>query len=96
MVIGFHVSSYEETEVVEETVKIGDRFETLRDCVAKLLDGFGWRPLSSEWDYSKTVDRVRTELFAEETQNCSSQVDRSEASQSVTNSQLNILWIRSK
>ncbi len=68
MVIGFHVSSYEETEVVEETVKIGDRFETLRDCVAKLLDGFGWRPLSSEWDYSKTVDRVRTELFAEETQ----------------------------
>lgn len=68
MVIGAHVSSYEETEVVNATVKVGDRFETLRECVAALLDGFGWRPLSTEWDYSKTVERVRAELFAEETQ----------------------------
>jgi AcrR family transcriptional regulator len=66
MLIGSHVSSYEETEVINSTVKIGDRFETLRDCVATLLDGFGWRPLSTEWDYSKTVERVRSELFAEE------------------------------
>ena len=68
MVIGAHVSSYEETEVVNTTVKVGDRFETLQDCVAALLDGFGWRPLSTEWDYSKTIERVRSELFAEETQ----------------------------
>ena len=68
MVIGSHVSSYEETEVVNETIKEGDRFETLRDCVATLLDGFGWRPMSTEWDYAKTVERVRTELFAEEMQ----------------------------
>lgn len=37
-------------------------------CVATLLDGFGWRPLSTEWDYAKTVERVRSELFAEEMQ----------------------------
>jgi AcrR family transcriptional regulator len=28
-----------------------------------LMDGFGWRPLSSEFDYSKTVARVREEFF---------------------------------
>jgi AcrR family transcriptional regulator len=31
-----------------------------------LLDGLGWRPLSSEWDYSATERRVLAEVFAEE------------------------------
>lgn len=68
MVVGTHVTSYEVTEVAQETMREGDRFETLRECVATLLDGFGWRPLSTEWDYSKTVERVRSELFADEMQ----------------------------
>jgi AcrR family transcriptional regulator len=31
-----------------------------------LLDGFGWKPLSSEWDYQSTVRRVRQQIFPKE------------------------------
>jgi hypothetical protein len=27
------------------------------------MDGFGWRPLSSEWDYRSTMRRIHEELF---------------------------------
>ncbi|MCP4642234.1 MAG: helix-turn-helix transcriptional regulator [bacterium] len=37
----------------------------LRSCDA-LGDGYGWQPLSTEWDYNATRERVRDELFAEE------------------------------
>ena len=28
-----------------------------------LLDGYDWRPLSTEWEYAATIERVRTEVF---------------------------------
>ncbi len=31
-----------------------------------LLDGFGWKPLSTEHDYSATIRRVLQEVFPEE------------------------------
>ena len=31
-----------------------------------LLDGYGWRPLSHEWDYEKTSERIQVEVFADE------------------------------
>ena len=31
-----------------------------------LLDGYGWKPLSSEWDYDATRRRIEDEVFAEE------------------------------
>jgi hypothetical protein len=31
-----------------------------------LLDGLGWRPLTREWDYQKTFERIRREVFADE------------------------------
>ncbi len=31
-----------------------------------MMDGFGWRPLSSEWDYNETLRRISTELFTPE------------------------------
>lgn len=31
-----------------------------------LLDGMGWKPLSTEFDYAKTWDRARKELFSKE------------------------------
>ena len=30
-----------------------------------VLDGIGWHPLSSEWDYSKTIKRFYSEVFPE-------------------------------
>lgn len=31
-----------------------------------LADGYGWRPLSTEWDYEETIGRVRREIFPAE------------------------------
>jgi AcrR family transcriptional regulator len=38
----------------------------LRWNVRLLLDGMGWKPLSSEWDYDETQRRVLEEVFPEE------------------------------
>ncbi|MEM8835746.1 MAG: helix-turn-helix domain-containing protein [Planctomycetota bacterium] len=31
-----------------------------------MLDGYQWAPLSSEWDYERTIERIRQEVFADE------------------------------
>jgi AcrR family transcriptional regulator len=33
-----------------------------------LADSYGWRPLSTEWDYDETLRRVHLQIFPEETQ----------------------------
>ena len=30
-----------------------------------ILDGIGWKPVSGEWDYAKTIKRFYRELFPE-------------------------------
>lgn len=49
-------------------IQVTDPFSTLRDNVQVLLDGFGWRPLSSEWDYAETTRRIAKEVFPDEFQ----------------------------
>jgi len=39
--------------------------------VSAVLDGLGWKPLSSEFDYPATMQRVQNEVFAEELASCS-------------------------
>jgi AcrR family transcriptional regulator len=34
--------------------------------VSLVLDGLQWRPLSSEFDYNPTLERIRSEVFADE------------------------------
>ena len=34
--------------------------------LALLLDGYGWRPLSTEWDYKETRERVYREVFPDD------------------------------
>jgi AcrR family transcriptional regulator len=41
---------------------VGDPASALRRGMHALLDGYGWRPLSTEWDYDTTLSRVRKEL----------------------------------
>ncbi len=31
-----------------------------------LLDGYGWQPLSSQWDYAASVERIKMEVFSDE------------------------------
>jgi len=42
---------------------VGDPRVVLRRLGGRLLDGLGWRPLSSEWDYRATMARIYAEVF---------------------------------
>jgi AcrR family transcriptional regulator len=44
---------------------VNDVVKVLRRSGSVILDGFGWRPLSSDWDYRKTMRRIYGELFPE-------------------------------
>jgi AcrR family transcriptional regulator len=44
---------------------INDVVRVMRRSGSVTLDGYGWRPLSTEWDYRKTMRRVYGELFPE-------------------------------
>ena len=65
MVIGTHTiaSNFRSMKCVSEVV---NPFVAFRENFNVLLDGFGWRPLSSEWDYAETERRVAREIFADE------------------------------
>ncbi len=43
---------------------IDNGFKMVRDINNRLLDGFGWRPLSTEFDYDETYERAQREIFA--------------------------------
>jgi len=45
--------------------KISDPFSVLQNSNL-ILDGLKWKPLSSEWDYRKTCQRVEKEIFTKE------------------------------
>lgn len=40
-----------------------DPIDVTRRNLQCLLDGYGWQPLSSEWDYKKTIQRVHNEIL---------------------------------
>ena len=42
---------------------IADPIAALRRSQNLLLDGYGWKPFSYEFDYSQTMDQVREEVF---------------------------------
>lgn len=60
------------TELLAQERKSAASFEPLdsgtvtRRNLQVFWDGFGWKPLSTEWNYEATVRRVLDELFAEE------------------------------
>ncbi|MCP4641677.1 MAG: TetR/AcrR family transcriptional regulator [bacterium] len=45
---------------------IDDAFGSIMHTGTVLGDGYGWRPLSTEWDYAATLARVREEVFPRE------------------------------
>jgi len=69
IVFGLWSVSYGGYSIMEcdETLRqmgITDGFQMVRDINNKLLDGFGWRPLSAERDYNEVFDRARNEIFS--------------------------------
>ncbi len=45
---------------------IQDPFATVQRNCNLLLDGYGWQPLSSEYDYDAATERIEEEVFADE------------------------------
>ena len=45
---------------------VTDPFGSILKTGQMLGDGYGWRPLSTEWDYAATIRRVRMEVFPRE------------------------------
>jgi hypothetical protein len=67
MVIGTHTMTSSFCSALTQT-GIDNPFAALRDNIHVLLDGFGWKPLSTEWDYAATEHRLIQEVFADEFQ----------------------------
>ncbi len=65
MVIGTHTMTSSFCSLLTQT-GIVDPFASLRDNIQVLLDGFGWKPLSTEWDYTSTYRRFTQEVFPDE------------------------------
>ena len=57
MLLGFKQRSDEEKEWV---------YKTLRMNQMRFLDGWGWKPLTAEWNYGETMKRILEEVFPEE------------------------------
>ena len=47
---------------------ISDPFVAVRRNISTMLDGYGWKQLSSDYDYQQLFERVSTEVFADEYQ----------------------------
>ena len=51
---------------VLENLAIDDPLAASRNSMQALLDGLGWHPLRSEWDYDSTLTRIAREVFPNE------------------------------
>ena len=59
---GYSVMACTETM---EMMGITDGFQLVRDNCNRLLDGYSWKQLSTEFDYNQTYDQVRNEIFSD-------------------------------
>lgn len=65
MAVGTHLCLVNFPHVVEQ-LGVVSPWSSLKENVQALLDGLGWRPLRSEWDYGLTHERMVREVFADE------------------------------
>lgn len=70
VVFGLWSNSYGGYSIMEseETLKqmgISNGYQLVRDMNHRLLDGFGWTPLSTEVDYDAVFEQVRHEIFSD-------------------------------
>jgi len=65
MALGTHMTALHYCPMLQE-FEISDPVQVLLKGIHTLLDGFGWKPLLSEWDYTVTRQRIFSEIFADE------------------------------
>jgi AcrR family transcriptional regulator len=56
------------TDVPLADLGIDDPFRVTHQNSQLFLDGYGWRPLSTTWDYEATMSRISKEIFSDEVQ----------------------------
>lgn len=64
----FGTYTIQATDLPLTAIGIPSVSRALDAATAALMDGHGWRPLSSEHDYEQTRERIRREVFAAEIQ----------------------------
>lgn len=64
--ISFGVYTLMKTDIPLSELGIEDPYEALNQSCHSLLDGYRWKPLSTDWDYEKSLERVRKEIFPHE------------------------------
>jgi hypothetical protein len=64
--LAFGTRALMNTLVATSQLGIQDGFETARSFADDLMDALGWEPLARAWDYERTRERVRRELFPEQ------------------------------
>jgi AcrR family transcriptional regulator len=52
--------------VPKTSLSLEDPFDSVLRFWNSAADGYGWRPLSCDWDYAASLIRVRQEMFPEE------------------------------
>jgi AcrR family transcriptional regulator len=57
-----------------DEVGIREPFEAINHNITRVLDGYGWRPLSTEHDYQAVHVRIAEEIFRDETECLQSQL----------------------
>lgn len=65
-VLAFGARALMDTKVATRQLGVENGFRVARQATEMLLDALGWQPLSSEWDYDRTRDRIREVLFPAE------------------------------
>lgn len=56
------------SDIPLDELGITNPFETAHINSQKLLDGYAWQPLSDQWDYDATEQRIHQEVFSDEYQ----------------------------
>jgi len=54
--------------VDSQLIKKVNSQDVLLNNINITLDGLNWKPLSAQWNYNKTIERIKNEVFAEEIQ----------------------------
>jgi hypothetical protein len=55
-----------ETGTPLASLGVKDPLIAIRNNAHLMLDGLGWKPLSSEWDYPASVEQAAMEIFPDE------------------------------
>ena len=66
MSVGFSHMAAPDGAHLQSKLGLDDLQAALFQAYDRFLDGFDWKPLAGDWDYPASLERIRTEVFAQE------------------------------